>query len=101
MNRGVMMPSKTETDTTARPRASVPPPSNLQITIRTRFEYQIARLRTEIRSGAPRSNLEVLVKLCEFLVDQCGSGPIVDHYRTELGQAKAAVAWCTDARVVR
>lgn len=93
------MPTDTETATgTTR---SVPPPSNLQLIVRTRFEYQIARLRTEIRSGTPRANLEVLVRLCELLVDLCGEGPIVTQYRTELGQAKAAVAWCADARLSR
>lgn len=98
------MPTATEndtaaTETTTRRRASIAPPSNVQLLCRSRFEYNIARLRTEIRKGSPRQNLDVLVRLCESLVDEAGQGAIVDQYRTELGQARAAVAFCSNTRM--
>lgn len=77
------------------------PPTNVQMHTRTRFEYHMARLRLELRAGAPRSNLLVLVSLCEWLVERCGAGRVVDIYRTELLRAKVAVEWCSETRVAR
>lgn len=98
MMLGVMTTMTTENDTnTTRPSSA--PPSNVQLMARTRFEYHIARLRIEMRCGSPRSNLEVLVRLCDYLVEQAGAGPLVDRYRLELRRAKAAVSWCADTRL--
>jgi hypothetical protein len=68
-------------------------PSSRELRARQRFEYHIGRLRIGTRLGSPRPHLDVLVSLCEWLVAQAGTGKLVDHYRVELGTAKAAVAW--------
>jgi hypothetical protein len=92
----------TDTDTarghvsTIRPAAVTP----AQQLARERFERQIGRLRDETSRGRPRPNLDVLVRLCEGLLDDAGTGPIVAQYRTELGRAKAAVTW-GEGRLVR
>lgn len=94
-----------DTDTDhARPTIPVPPPAptNSHLRARQRFEFHIARLRTETRLGAPRANLSVLVRLCEALLDESGSGKMVDQYRSELGRAKAGIVWrTTGTRTVR
>ena len=84
--------TSTATDTAATRRPS-DPPTRPQALARERFEYQIRRLHTEIRFGRPRANLDVLVRLCEGLLDDAGAGRMVDQYRLELGRAKAAVSW--------
>jgi hypothetical protein len=58
---------------------------------RDRFEYNITRLRTALHGRASREALDMLVRLCEGLLDHAGSGPIVTHYRAELRREKAAV----------
>lgn len=68
-------------------------PTPAQLLARERFEYQIRRLHTETRLGRPRQNLDVLVRLCEALLEAAGDGAIVTQYRAELGRAKATVAW--------
>lgn len=87
-----IQPIATATDTAAR-RRSFEPPSPAQALARERFEYQIRRLHTETRLGRPRQNLDVLVRLCEGLLDDAGAGRMVEQYRLELGRAKAAVSW--------
>jgi len=69
------------------------PPTRGQLFARSRFEVQIRRLRRETSLGRPRENLGALVRVCEGLLDDAGSGPIVTHYRNELGRARAAVAF--------
>jgi hypothetical protein len=78
---------------TGRNRRSDNVPTPAQHLARERFEYQIRRLQTETRLGRPRAHLDVLVRLCEGLLDDAGTGQIVTQYRVELGRAKAAVSW--------
>ncbi len=51
------------------------------------------QLRHETSLGRPRENLGALVRLCEGLLDEAGTGAIVTSYRNELGKARAAVAF--------
>jgi hypothetical protein len=76
-------------------------PTSAQRLARDRFEYQIKRLQTATRVGRPRQTLDVLVRLCEGLLDDAGAGRIVDQYRLELSRAKAAVSCETDGRNAR
>ena len=69
------------------------PPTRGELLARERFEAQIKRLRDETMRGRPRENLGALVRVCEGLLDEAGSGPIVRVYRDELGKARAAVAF--------
>jgi hypothetical protein len=95
-----MMNVSTVTDTAAMRRNE--PPSAAQSLARHRFEYQIRRLHTETRLGRPRAHLDVLVRLCEGLLDDAGAGRMVEQYRLELGRAKAAVSWgAGEVRAVR
>jgi hypothetical protein len=68
-------------------------PTRGQLLARERFELQIGRLRRETSLGRPRDNLAALVRVCEGLLDEAGTGAIVTHYRNELGRARAAVAF--------
>lgn len=78
---------------TIRAHMTSAPPTRAQHYARSRFEVQIARLRRETTLGRPRENLGALVRLCEGLLDEAGSGPVVTSYRNELGRARAAVAF--------
>jgi hypothetical protein len=68
-------------------------PTRGQFLARSRFEARMRQLRNETSLGRPRENLGALVRLCEVLLDDAGAGPIVTHYRNELGRARAAVAF--------
>lgn len=68
-------------------------PTRGQLLARSRFEARMRQLRNETSLGRPRENLGALVRLCEGLLDDAGSGAIVTHYRNELGRARAAVAF--------
>lgn len=90
----------TDTDTAEAARLCRSFPTAGQLLARERFEYQIARLRTETALGSPRANLDVLVRLCEGLLQDAGEGPMVTHYRAELYKAKGAVSWRDSSRQV-
>ncbi len=96
----MMRETTINTDSATAPRHRTEP-TRAQLLARERFEHNIARLHTETALGSPRANLDVLVRLCQGLLDDAGHGPIVTRYRVELGRARAVVSWRGETRVVR